>query len=44
MTRFLLALITMLAVGTGVANAATQQHSRLQQQGDTFNWLEGGGG
>jgi hypothetical protein len=45
MTKFLLALIAMVSIGAGVANAAPQQHNSLsQQQGNNFNWLEGGGG
>jgi hypothetical protein len=45
MTRFLLALTTILAIGAGVASAATTHQSKLpQQQGENYNWLEGGGG
>jgi hypothetical protein len=42
--KILLALIAMLSIGAGVANAATHQVKSTQQQGDNFNWLEGGGG
>ena len=42
--KILLALIAMVSNGVGVANAATHQTKSRQQQGDTFNWLEGGGG
>jgi hypothetical protein len=42
MTKVLLALIVMLAAGAGVANAAT--HQKGQQQGDAYNWMQGGGG
>jgi hypothetical protein len=43
MTKVLLALIVMLAAGAGVANAATHQQGQ-QQQGDAYNWMQGGGG
>jgi hypothetical protein len=35
MTKFLFALIALLSIGAGVANAASH---------DSFNFLEGGGG
>jgi hypothetical protein len=46
MSKFLLALVAILSIGAGVANAAQPQtHSKApQQQGDQFNFLEGGGG
>jgi ABC-type proline/glycine betaine transport system substrate-binding protein len=44
MTRFLLTLIAMLSIGSAVANAATPHQAKTVQQGDSFNWLEGGGG
>ena len=45
MMKILLAAIAVLSIGAGVANAATYQNSRAQQQqGNNYNWLEGGGG
>jgi len=44
MTTFLLALIMMLSIRAGVANAAPQQRTKgVQQQGEAFNWVAGGG-
>jgi hypothetical protein len=43
MKKFLYAVIAMMTLGAAVANAATHQKAS-QQQGDAFNWLEGGGG
>ena len=42
MTKFLVVLIAILTIGASVANAATQH--KPVQQGDAFNWMEGGGG
>jgi hypothetical protein len=44
MKKFLYALIAMMSLGAAVANAATYHNKAGQQQGDAFNWLEGGGG
>jgi hypothetical protein len=43
MKTMILAAVAALSLGLGVANAATSSHSRIQQ-GDNFNFLEGGGG
>jgi len=44
MKTILLALIAALSIGAAVANAATHPARSMRQQGDAFNWLEGGGG
>jgi hypothetical protein len=44
MKTILLALIATLSIGASVANAATHPVRSMRQQGDAFNWLEGGGG
>ncbi|MFL5253006.1 MAG: hypothetical protein ACJ8AI_08940 [Rhodopila sp.] len=46
MTRLLIALVVLVSIGAGIANGAPQQQQvkSFQQQGDRFNFLEGGGG
>jgi hypothetical protein len=44
MKKFLYALIAMMSLGATVANASAFHNKASQQQGDAYNWLEGGGG
>jgi hypothetical protein len=43
MKKFLYALIAMMSLGAAVANASAFHNKASQQQGDAYNWLEGGG-
>jgi hypothetical protein len=44
MKTMILAAITALSLGLGVANAAVPSHNSGSQQGDQFNFVRGGGG
>jgi hypothetical protein len=45
MTRLLIALVALVSIGASIANAAPERQPKsFQQQGDRYNFLEGGGG
>ena len=45
MKKLILAALTVLSLGAGAANAATATtHSPGQQQGNSYNFMQGGGG
>ncbi len=44
MRKMFLAALAALSVGMGVANAATVGNHGPVQQGNNYNFLEGGGG
>ena len=45
MKKMILAALTVLSLGAGVANAQSLAHSApSHQQGNNYNFMEGGGG
>jgi hypothetical protein len=45
MKKIILAALTVLTLGAGAANAGVaNNHSPSQQQGNNYNFMEGGGG
>ena len=44
MKKIILAALTVVSLGAGAANAATPTTHSPAQQGNNYNWTEGGGG